>query len=519
MDWYARLVFRGRDGKVVLKNILRPTTLIGSSAKCNIQLVSDAVSQFHCVITLDDGRLRVRDLRSRSGTKLNDDLIEVAELCDGDVLEVGPFRFTVETNLTPPREAAEPEQEAPPERLFLGGGTAEVGPYRVLDVLGRGGMGWLYIAENKETGEKCVLKVLPEEDGADAGIRARFMVEAEAGLRLDHPHIVKTLKVERTEGLYHDIHYAVMEFVEGITLLELVQRSGPLPWRQACDIIRQAAVGLEYIHRAGIVHRDVKPSNLLIDRTGHVKILDFGLAMWDEEGDEFSLAMIFGHNCLGTADFIAPEQTRDSYSVDATADIFSLGGTLYFALTGRVPFPEKTIAEKLEAARNREPVPVKELAPSVPEPVAQVVEKMMAKDRADRFQSAAEVAKALTPFSERRPIEFDFDELLVARQREAQQRMASTKNGDAIVRDPLSSLSKLSVGTDSPKPRAPRSDLGHASSAGTLAERQRQAQQAADASAQLKKSFPDLAEIVRMWPTVPANVRKAILTLLNISND
>ncbi|HID21893.1 MAG TPA: FHA domain-containing protein, partial [Planctomycetaceae bacterium] len=192
VDQYARLVFRGRDGKVVLKNILRPTTLIGSSSKCNIQLVSDAVSQFHCVITLDDGRLRVRDLRSRSGTKLNDDLIEVAELRDGDVLEIGPFRFTVETNLAPPRAFEQLESEPEQERLFLGGGAAEVGPYRVLDVLGRGGMGWLYIAENKQTGEKCVLKVLPEQDGADAQAALEgHRVQADVDILVHQPAVGK----------------------------------------------------------------------------------------------------------------------------------------------------------------------------------------------------------------------------------------------------------------------------------------------------------------------------------------
>ncbi|HUG90135.1 MAG TPA: FHA domain-containing serine/threonine-protein kinase [Planctomycetaceae bacterium] len=300
--------------------------------------------------------------------------------------------------------------------------------YKVLEILGFGGMGSLYLAEDLETGEHVALKVLTERHKLDSGMLARLKLEAAAGVRLHHPHIIRTRAVDDTGA----ICYVVMEFVKGISVFELLTTKGKPSWQQSCDIIVQAAAALEHAHQAGIIHRDVKPDNLLIDRQGFVKLLDFGLALVTDEADsEFSLAMIFGHDCLGTADYIAPEQSFDSQKVDARSDVYSLGCTFYLLLAAQYPFPEKSTSAKIEAHRNRPPRPLAELAPAVPAEVIAVVEKMMAKRPEDRFASMAEVRAALEPFAERRPVEFSFNRMLSQRADEARQRTAAERRSRA----------------------------------------------------------------------------------------
>ena len=208
---------------------------------------------------------------------------------------------------------------------------------------------------------------------------------------------------------------------------ELSDLNGPTSFPQACDFVCQTAAGLQHAHSRGLVHRDIKPANLIVDKEGNVKILDFGLALIREDADEFSLAMIFGHDCLGTDDFIPPEQARESFSVDARADIYSLGCTLYFLLSGRVPFPLKTTPEKLRAHLTKTPKPIGELVPTLPREVIAVVEKMMAKNPDDRFQTAAEVQAALQPFAKRSLVPFDFPSMLVERCKDAQRRLTAHK--------------------------------------------------------------------------------------------
>jgi serine/threonine protein kinase len=294
--------------------------------------------------------------------------------------------------------------------------------YKLLDVLGCGGMGWVYIAEELETKWRVALKVLPDEGRRDAGALARFRLEAQAGTRLDHANIVRTHKLGRYEDIYGSVHYVVMELVRGINLFELLVLKRKLDVSQACDIILQAAQALDYAHQEGLIHRDIKPENLLICADGTVKILDFGLAMIDENDEEFSMAMIFGQNRLGTADYISPEQYIDSYRVDQRADIYSLGCTFYFALTGKVPFPYKTTAEKIKGHLKKKPVPLHDLRPDIPRRVAAIVQAMMAKRSENRIQSAADVVRHLKPLSERQTVSFDFRAVLASRLSYARKR-------------------------------------------------------------------------------------------------
>ena len=294
--------------------------------------------------------------------------------------------------------------------------------YKLLDLLGVGGMGWVYQAANTQTGETVALKVLLEQFKHDRGMLARFQQEARAGLRLNHPNIVRTHKL----GMAGGSHYMIMDLVKGPSLLEVLLRKKRLPWGQACDFARQAALGLHHAHQAGLVHRDVKPQNLLIESSGQVKLLDFGLAMIleGEAGDEFSMAMIFGHESVGTAAYMAPEQAEDSLSVDARADVYGLGCTLFAALTGDTPFPERSVTDVQKAHRARAARSVRDLAPSIPDGVANVVAKMLAKNRDDRFATAAEAAEALAEWSQPAPISFDFAAILAERTKHAQERLA-----------------------------------------------------------------------------------------------
>ena len=305
--------------------------------------------------------------------------------------------------------------------------------YKLREILGTGGMGWVYIAEPREaphgTRERVAIKVLSDHIKHDVGLRARFELEARAGLQLQHDNIVKTLQYGQSDDLYGEVPFMVMEFVEGINLQDLMRlRHGPLPWRQAVDCIRQAADGLQHAHERGMVHRDIKPTNLLISRDGTVKILDFGLALLQHDHQsEFSLAMIFGHQCLGTDDYIAPEQTYNSHTVDGRADIYSLGCTFYHILTGTVPYPLARTQQKIEAHRFTQFPAVRDLVPEVPEELARILARMVTKLPEERYATAADVSAALAPFCQRDEIEFDFAEILKLRANEARKRLQAAR--------------------------------------------------------------------------------------------
>ncbi len=296
-----------------------------------------------------------------------------------------------------------------------------IGEYKVLELLGCGGMGWLYIAEHRKNGQRFALKVLSEKHEHDPGMLARFRLEANAGARLNHPNIVRTYQVQQTGH----VSYVVMEFVEGINLHELNVLKGPRSWAQACDMICQGAEGLQHAHDLGLVHRDIKPSNLVVDHAGGTKILDFGLALMDgdENDDEFSLAMIFGHDCLGTADYMAPEQARNSFDVDPRADVYSLGAMFYYLLTGSVPFPADTSSQKLAAHVERPRPDPRQTIDGIPPEVVDILHHMLAVKREDRITTATGVREALEPFAVRKPVDFDFEHLLLLRAQDTKRRL------------------------------------------------------------------------------------------------
>ena len=298
--------------------------------------------------------------------------------------------------------------------------------FRIDDILGSGGMGWVYSATNLETNEKVAIKMLCEQNDRDAGLLTRFKLEARAGLMLKHEAVVRTQLMGHTQGLFGDIHYMVMDYVAGIGVDEFVALLGsPINWRLACHIAYHAGAGLHHAHRKGLIHRDVKPSNILVDNIASARVLDFGLSQvsQSDRSDEFSLAMIFGQDCLGTADYIAPEQATDSFTIDHRADIYALGATLYYMLTGGVLFGDcKTRAEKIDAQKNRTPVSIRQIAPDVPVEVERIVNRMLAKNPDDRYATAKIMCSELVKYAKPSNIRFDFQKVLDRRYTIAKQR-------------------------------------------------------------------------------------------------
>lgn len=271
-----------------------------------------------------------------------------------------------------------------------------LGPYRVLGLLGHGGMGMVFLAEHQMMRRRCAVKVLPLKDLQNQpSLLERFYIEAQAVAALDHPNIVRAYDVNKAMQDGREIHYLVMEYIDGLDLQRYVSQHGVVDYRQAADWIRQAAEGLDHAHREGLVHRDVKPANLLVDRNGVVKLLDLGLARFFDDRERASLSKEHGETVLGTADYLAPEQAVDSGNVDGRADIYSLGHTFYFLLVGRPPFPTGSVAQRLMAHQTKYPEPIQKDRPDVPPQLVAIINKMTAKKPKERFQTARELADVL----------------------------------------------------------------------------------------------------------------------------
>ena len=269
-----------------------------------------------------------------------------------------------------------------------------IGKYKVLERLGVGGMGQVFLCEHKLMKRKVAVKVLPAAKSSDEAALSRFYREARAVAAVDHPNLVRAYDIDQDENL----HFLVMEYVDGINFHDLVRKFGTVDVLRACHYMFGSVVGLHHAHEMGLVHRDIKPANILVDRTGVVKILDMGLARFFNPDEDDMLTKKFDESVLGTADYLAPEQAIDSSTVDIRADIYGLGGTFYYMLTGFPPFPEGSVAQKLLWHQTKAPKPVRAYRPEVPEGVAAIVDKMMAKDAANRYQSPAELMEALAPW-------------------------------------------------------------------------------------------------------------------------
>jgi serine/threonine-protein kinase len=281
-----------------------------------------------------------------------------------------------------------------------------LGSYKILEQIGQGGMGRVYKAEHETMNRTVALKLLAPEHTQTEKARQLFRRELRAAGKLLHPNIVTAYDANEQGGRL----YLVMEYVQGPNLEQLVRERGPLPAGLACEIIRQAALGLQCAHEHDMVHRDVKPSNLLLQQPRGpagpclVKILDFGLARLSDQsanvpGGKGSIA-VNDNTVMGTPDYLSPEQARSLHLVDIRSDLYSLGCTFYYLLTGRVPFPGGNSLDKMIRHGSEEAPPPDALRPEVPLVVSAIVRRLMAKDPADRFQTPADVAASLTTLAQ-----------------------------------------------------------------------------------------------------------------------
>lgn len=264
-----------------------------------------------------------------------------------------------------------------------------IGQYKLLSLLGSGGMSSVYLAEHTLSGHRRAIKVLPRRNVSDKSYLDRFYREGRAAASLNHPNIVRIYDLTHE----NDLHFMVMEYVHGVDLFQKVRDSGPVPFDSALDFLHQAAQGLAHAHARQIVHRDIKPANLLLAADNSIKILDLGLALLRDEDQ--SLTLMHNEKVMGTADYLAPEQAVNSHEVDPRADIYSLGCTFYYLLTGAPPFPEGTIAQRIAMHQSIEPKPLVERRPDCPPLLQSLCTKMMKKKPADRIQNCAQLIQAI----------------------------------------------------------------------------------------------------------------------------
>jgi serine/threonine protein kinase len=277
--------------------------------------------------------------------------------------------------------------------------------YKILDRLGQGHMAGVYKAEHT-LGQVVAIKVLPPSKAKNPQLLARFQREARMALHLKHPNVVRTYQLGETK----EVQYLVMEYLEGETLDEVFQRRKKLPANEAVRLIHQALTGLHHIHEQGMVHRDMKPANLmLVPASGRgdadttlkatVKILDIGLGRFFEESPQSEKMELTGEGALlGTPDYLAPEQARDPRNIDIRADIYSLGCVLYHALTGQPPFPDKNLLSQMVRHATETARPLKDFNPAIPDGLQQIVNWMLAKKPEERYPTPERAAQALQMF-------------------------------------------------------------------------------------------------------------------------
>jgi serine/threonine protein kinase len=281
------------------------------------------------------------------------------------------------------------------EQLKEGRTKFNLGPYRIVNAIGQGGMGHVFKAEHKLLGRIEAIKVLPKAKSTPEAVAA-FQREIRAQAQLDHPNLVRVSYADY-EG---DTYFFVTEYVPGTDLRKLVRRNGPLPFTIAATIISQAAEGLHYAHRRGLVHRDVKPGNLLVTPDGRTKMTDLGLAWFLMEELESGTQAVAGKagSLVGTADYLAPETIRDPRKILPVSDVYSLGCTLYYAVTGKVPFPGGNTADKIRRHLDETPLNPLHFNPDLPPGFCDVIAAMMDKNPDKRTPTAAAVVELLRPW-------------------------------------------------------------------------------------------------------------------------
>ena len=282
------------------------------------------------------------------------------------------------------------------------------GDYVVIDKLGQGGMGTVLLAKHRRMDRLVAIKILPITILESKDAVARFYQEVKVAAKLTHPNIVHAYDA----GEHHGFHYLVMEYVPGYDLAEVVSQLGQVPLPMALDYLKQACKGLDYAHRKGVVHRDVKPSNILLSEEGEIKILDMGLArISDSPFNQAMTQLTTTGQVMGTVEYMSPEQAEDTRQADYRSDIYSLGCTFYRLLTGKSPFTRDTVVKTILAHRS-DSIPTIETGFPENESVNQLFQQMVAKQPEDRFQTVSEVIEAIECIESGNPQEQSFAEAL-----------------------------------------------------------------------------------------------------------
>ena len=326
-----------------------------------------------------------------------------------------------------------------------------LGPYQVLAPLGKGGTGRVYLARDNRNEQLVALKVLPPKLAREKErALARFRREISLSQLVSHPQ----LSHFHEAGVHQGIYYIAMEFIPGKTLSRLVNSHGPLPLARACRLFAEVAEGLDYAHGLGVIHRDLKPSNVIVTPHDHAKVLDLGLAIL--EGEEVTDRSVVGGRgyVVGTMDYLAPEQAENAVNVDARADIYSLGCTLYFVLAGQPPFPGGDTRQKILRHYSEEATPAHELNPAVPPLFNAVLRRLMAKRPEERPRSMAEVRHDLLAWAAGEPAPPPDSQADAAYQRAVDEAQSADEVSDMFGED-IVSASRLAP---LPEP-APRRSL------------------------------------------------------------
>jgi len=354
------------------------TITVGRDPRCDVQLTDPMSSRRHFSITGVNGSYIVKDLGSKNGTFLNGKPLAESKIQLGDQIAVG------ETLLSFLHESE--------EKLKGGVVGSTIGGYRILERIGRGGMGTVYKATQLSLDRTVALKILAPHLVKDTNFIQRFVREARSAGRLNHPNIVQALDV----GSEGETYYFSMEYMAGGSLQERLRQESRLPLAAALKVALDVARGLEYAESQGVIHRDIKPDNIMFDAAGHAKIGDLGIAEILEEGRR---SFVQAAGVWGSAHYMAPEQAAGA-EIDHRVDIYSLGATLYRTLAGRTLFTGASLKEIMDKQINEAPVPITQFVPDLPPQVVRVLEKMLAKNPSARYPNASVLLKDIASLIE-----------------------------------------------------------------------------------------------------------------------
>lgn len=368
-------------------------TIIGRELTCNLVLEEPVLSRRHCSISKESQKYFLTDLNSKNGTYLNGSKVLKQNIEVGDIIRIGNTRLEFnmgeqeevnKSEFTVKKHDVERDSYSDP---LIG---KKIKQYKIVEKIGEGGMGAVYKVWDEENEIWTAMKVMSKSAAMEEDQVQRFKREFETGQELIHPNIVQVLNF----GEYKDTFYLVMELVEGHGLQEILDLRGRLSPRGALKVAVQVARALEYSYSLNIIHRDIKPDNILITPQGVVKLLDLGLAKKIKETAGAASITQRGEG-IGTLHYMAPEQTIDARSADQRADIYSLGATLYHMISGNPPFDAEGIWEFVELIQNAQPKPLTEIVEDLNRDIWKVVEKALRKKKENRYQNPTDILKNL----------------------------------------------------------------------------------------------------------------------------